>query len=136
MCSSLSFGLLDVLPLVRDRDAGGAPVTINIAEVGWTDAAVETLRRGESAVVRPRGNSMAPRVRSGAICELEPVTDPDMLRGDVVLAKVKGTVYLHLITALEKERVQIGNNRGRINGWTPNSNVYGRLTRVDNTRTA
>jgi len=37
-------------------------------------------------------------------------------RGDVVLVKVKGTVYLHLITALEKERVQIGNNRGRIIG--------------------
>jgi hypothetical protein len=46
-----------------------------------------------------------------------PVTEPDMLpRGDVVLVKVKGTVYLHLITALEKERVQIGNNRGRIIG--------------------
>lgn len=43
-----------------------------------------------------------------------------------------GFVYLHLITALEKERVQIGNNHGRINGWTPKSNVYGRATRIDN----
>ena len=80
---------------------------------------------------------MAPRVRSGATCELEPVTDAEMLRrGDVVLVKVKGTVYLHLITALEKERVQIGNNHGRINGWTPKANVYGRLTRIDNSPTA
>ena len=52
-----------------------------------------------------------PRIRSGAICELEPVTEGDVLRrGDIVLVKVKGTVYLHLITALERDRVQIGNN--------------------------
>jgi hypothetical protein len=102
--------------------------------MSWADAAIEQLRRGEAAIVRPRGNSMTPRVRSGDACELEPVNDPDALRrGDVVLVKVNGTVYLHLITALEKERVQIGNNHGRINGWTPKSNVYGRLRRIDTT---
>ena len=80
---------------------------------------------------------MTPRVRSGAACELEPVTDAALLRrGDIVLVKVKGTVYLHLITALEKERVQIGNNHGRINGWTQKTNVYGRLTRVNNSGSA
>ena len=80
---------------------------------------------------------MTPRVRSGAACEPEPVTDAAMLRrGDIVLVKVKGTVYLHLITALEKERVQIGNNHGRINGWTQKTNVYGRLARVNNSGSA
>jgi hypothetical protein len=104
--------------------------------MAWADAAIEQLRRGETAVVRPRGNSMTPRVRSGDACELEPVGDPSALRrGDVVLVKVKGTVYLHLITALEKERVQIGNNHGRINGWTSKANVYGRLKRIDNSDT-
>jgi hypothetical protein len=101
--------------------------------VSWADAAIERLRLGEAAVVRPRG-TMTPRVRSGAVCELEPVSDADVLRrGDIVLVKVKGTVYLHLITALEKERVQIGNNHGRINGWTPMGNVYGRVKHIDNT---
>jgi hypothetical protein len=101
--------------------------------VSWADAAIEKLRLGETAIVRPRGNSMTPRVRSGAICELEPVTDPGALRrGDIVLVKVKGTVYLHLITALEKDRVQIGNNHGRINGWTSKANVFGRAARIDN----
>jgi hypothetical protein len=61
------------------------------------------------------------------------VTDALALRrGDIVLVKVKGTVYLHQITALEKDRVQIGNNHGRINGWTPRANVYGRAARIDN----
>jgi hypothetical protein len=101
--------------------------------VGWADAAIERLRAGEVAVVRPRGNSMTPRIRSGAVCEVEPVSDGDVLRrGDIVRVKVKATVYLHLITALEKDRVQIGNNHGRINGWTPKSNVYGRVKHIDN----
>ena len=101
--------------------------------MGWADAAIDALRAGDVAVVRPRGNSMTPRIRSGATCELEPVTEGDVLRrGDIVLVKVKGTVYLHLVTALEKDRVQIGNNHGRINGWTPRGNVYGRVTQIDN----
>jgi len=44
--------------------------------------------------------------------------------------------YLHLITALEKDSVQIGNNHGRINGWTPQSNVYGRVRHIDNSGAA
>jgi hypothetical protein len=40
-----------------------------------------------------------------------------------------------LITALEKDRVQIGNNHGRVNGWTPKANVFGRAVRIDNSGT-
>ena len=51
--------------------------------------------------------------------------------GDVVLAKVAGTVYLHLVTAIAGERVLIGNNRGRINGWTGKQRVFGLCVEVD-----
>ena len=36
--------------------------------------------------------------------------------GDVVLCKVNGRHYLHLVKAIQGKRFQIGNNRGRING--------------------
>jgi hypothetical protein len=47
--------------------------------------------------------------------------------GDIVLTKVAGNVYIHLVKAIEpgKRRVQIGNNRGGINGWTGFDRVYG-----------
>ena len=47
--------------------------------------------------------------------------------GDIVLTKVAGNIYVHLVKAIEpaKRRVQIGNNRGGINGWTGFDRVYG-----------
>ena len=52
--------------------------------------------------------------------------------GDIVLCKVRGNEYLHLIKAVQGERFQIGNNRGLINGWVPPSAIFGKLVSVDN----
>jgi hypothetical protein len=56
------------------------------------------------------------------------VKSTDVLKtGMIVLARVSGRVYLHKITAVDygRHRVQIGNNRGGINGWTAYEKVYG-----------
>jgi hypothetical protein len=47
--------------------------------------------------------------------------------GDIVLARVAETVYLHLVSAIGTSagRVQISNNRGRVNGWTNHARIYG-----------
>ncbi|WP_343233266.1 hypothetical protein [Miltoncostaea oceani] len=74
---------------------------------------------------------MTPRIRSGQEVELAPVSDPSTLRtGEIVLVRVGGSTYLHLIRALERDRVQIGNNHGRVNGWTSRASVYGRVVRI------
>lgn len=73
---------------------------------------------------------MHPLVMSGQRVLLEPIGEKELQVGEVVLVKVKGSVYLHKITALEGERVQIGNNRGYINGWTIKDKVYGRVRSV------
>ncbi|MFK7769319.1 MAG: hypothetical protein AB8B55_19005 [Mariniblastus sp.] len=58
------------------------------------------------------------KVESGQLCTVEPIKDAQTLSvGDVVLCKVKGAQFLHLIKAIQGKRFQIGNNRGRINGW-------------------
>ena len=69
---------------------------------------------------------MAPRVKSNQLVIVKPITKTTILKiGDVVLCKVNGRPYLHLIKAMRKGQVQIGNNKGRINGWTSTKNVYG-----------
>ncbi len=77
---------------------------------------------------------MRPRVESGATVTLEPVTLADLRVDDIVLCRVKGNIYLHLVKAIrgpaDNRAVQIGNNRGGINGWT--RTVYGRAIVVDN----
>jgi hypothetical protein len=74
---------------------------------------------------------MLGKIESGQLCTVEPV-DPETLGvGDVVLCKVNGREYLHLIKAIQGTRIQIGNNRGRVNGWISANSVFGRCTRVE-----
>ena len=98
--------------------------------MGWADRAIALLRAGQEATIKPHGNSMRPIVASGATVRLAPVDLGALEVGDVVLCRVSGNVYLHLVTAKQGDRVQIGNNRGRVNGWT--KAVYGRAVQIDN----
>jgi hypothetical protein len=99
--------------------------------MGWAAHYIEKLRNGETVSFRPRGNSMAGKIESGQLCTVEP-TDPATIKvGEIVLCKVRGREYLHLIKAIQGERFQIGNNRGRINGWITANSIFGRCTRVE-----
>lgn len=74
---------------------------------------------------------MTGKIESGQLCTVEPA-DPDALKvGDVVLCKVNGREYLHLIKAIQGPRFQIGNNRGRINGWISAGAIFGRCVAVE-----
>ena len=100
--------------------------------MGWATSYIEKLRAGERVLFRPRGSSMSGKIESGQLCTVEPV-DPASLRvGDIVLCKVNGREYLHLIKAIQGPRFQIGNNRGRINGWISAGMIYGRCVQVGN----
>ena len=99
--------------------------------MSWAKFAIEALARGETVQIRPRGHSMSGKVNDGNLVTLAPC-DPDTLEfGDIVLVRVAGNVYLHLIKAKDGERFQIGNNRGGINGWVGKNSVYGKAIRVE-----
>jgi hypothetical protein len=102
------------------------------ARVSWADRAIAELREGRETTIRPVGGSMRPLVMSGARVRLAPLGDQPPRPGEIVLVRVKGSVYLHLVKAVDGERVQIGNNRGGINGWTGRTSVYGRAVAIDN----
>jgi hypothetical protein len=74
---------------------------------------------------------MKGRVESGSLVTLEPVDPADLQVGDVVLVRVKGRVYLHLVKALRGNQFQIGNNRGGINGWVGPTAIYGIATKIE-----
>jgi hypothetical protein len=99
--------------------------------MGWATGYIEKLRAGEAVSFRPRGHSMSGKIESGQLCTVEPV-DPAIVRvNDIVLCKVNGREYLHLVKAIQGQRFQIGNNRGRINGWVAASMIFGRCVRVE-----
>ncbi|HEY4453442.1 MAG TPA: hypothetical protein VGN81_03945 [Pseudonocardiaceae bacterium] len=99
--------------------------------VGVLDAVAARVARGETVQFRPTGSSMVPLIRSRQLVTVAPVDPARLDVGDIVLARVAGTVYLHRVPAIAGARVQIGNNRGRINGWTNRERVFGLCVAVD-----
>lgn len=90
---------------------------------------LEKLQNGETFVTSERGNSMIPLIKSGQEHKLAPAKWEDVSVGDIVYCKVNGNFYTHLVKAKDEQRgVQIGNNKGGINGWT--KQVYGKVTEV------
>ena len=97
----------------------------------WAQPAIEELRAGRNATIRPRGNSMRPKVMSGDVVELTPIDEDTALKkGDIVLVKVGTRVYLHLIKAIDGNRFLIGNNRGGTNGWVGRQCLYGKFYQI------
>lgn len=97
--------------------------------MAWCSAYLPRLEAGETVIMRPRGHSMTGIINSGDAVEISPVRESDILsKGDVVLCKVKGAYYLHLIKSVKPGSYLIGNNRGRTNGWTLRKNIFGKYT--------
>ena len=99
--------------------------------MGWATFHIQKLQRGETVQFRPRGNSMEGKVSSGQLCTVEPLGDTEIKVGDIVLCRVRGNEYLHLVKAVCENRYQIGNNRGHINGWVSRGSVFGKLVGVE-----
>lgn len=74
---------------------------------------------------------MKGRVESGSLVTLEPRAPEALSVDDIVLVKVGGNVYLHLIKAIDGDRFQIGNNHNKINGWVGANCIYGVAVRIE-----
>lgn len=97
---------------------------------GWASPLVDKLLAKETVQFRPRGNSMTGRIESGQLVTVAPV-NAALNHGDIVLCSVRGAIYLHIIKQGPRDdgKYLIGNNRGRINGWT--KVIFGRVTKVE-----
>ncbi len=84
---------------------------------------------GETVQFRPVGHSMSGRIESRQLVTVEPATADRVQVDEIVLCKVQGSVFLHLIKARRADgQLLIGNNRGAVNGWT--GIIYGRVIAV------
>ena len=98
--------------------------------MGWATGHIERLSKGETVQFRPRGHSMVGKIASGQLCTVEPLGERELDVGDIVLCRVNGNQYLHLVKAIQGETFQIGNNRGGINGWVTRRQIFGYLIDV------
>ena len=73
---------------------------------------------------------MRGKIEDGQRVTLGPVDPACVERGDVVLVRWKGGFLLHLVKEAANERLLIGNNIGRVNGWVQRQAVVGRVTHI------
>ena len=99
--------------------------------MGWATNHIARLQQGETVSFRPRGHSMSGKIESGQLCTVAPLGAVALAVGDIVLCRVRGAEYLHLIKAIDGKRYQIGNNRGRVNGWIGKTSIFGRLVSIE-----
>ena len=97
--------------------------------MSWATPYLPKLAAGRAVTLRPRGHSMEPLIASGQAVTVEPIVSDPIRVGDVVLCRVRGHHYLHLVKAIQGDRYLIGNNRGGLNGWINRRAIYGRWVR-------
>ena len=99
--------------------------------MGWATPYIEQLKEGKTVQFRPRGHSMKGKIKSGQLVTVSPLQERELKKGDIVLCKVNGHQYLHLIKAIQGTRYQIGNNIGGINGWIGRNAIFGICTKME-----
>lgn len=91
--------------------------------------AAQHLMNGEICILTGYGQSMTPILKSKQKVKVIPVTDKiDLKKNDIVFCKVKGSYYLHKISAIRNNKTyQISNNHGHVNGWISRNKIYGKV---------
>lgn len=112
---------------------GGIPYSYSGREDVITS---QRLQAGETCKVIGVGNSMTPIFKSHQPVICTPVTESTELhKKDIVLCKVNGRFYLHLIWSVRNggtnsEMFLIGNNHKHPNGWITRKNIFGKVVEI------
>jgi phage repressor protein C with HTH and peptisase S24 domain len=99
--------------------------------MGWADFHIQALGEGKTVQFRPKGDSMTGKINNGQLVTVIP--PPETIdEGSVVLCKVNGNQYLHLVSAIGQDgRYQTSNNKGHVNGWCTKANIFGVVIKVE-----
>ena len=93
--------------------------------------AVGVLEKAGNVILRCNGNSMRPLMAPGDALYIKKVDMSKLRVGDAVFCKVCANLQVHKVSAIDKERWQISNNKGFINGWVGASSIYGLCVQVE-----
>lgn len=100
--------------------------------MSWASSYIEVLKRDGIVKFRPRGHSMSGKINSGQLVTVKSIGNNETYDvGDIVLCKVSGRYYLHLISAISGSRFQISNNHGHINGWIGIGQIFGKCIAIE-----
>lgn len=95
------------------------------------------LSAGEDVQFRPKGSSMQPKINSGNLITVSPISKNPPKEGDIVFCKVHKNHYVHLVNRIIPRSgrgfvYEIANNKGKVNGIIGLGSIFGKVTKVEN----
>lgn len=104
--------------------------------MSWAQQYKELLAKGITVTFRPMGRSMEGLINQGDLVTVEPYRpgrSGTPVVGAIVLVTVGGKDYLHLVKAINMEKMTfvIGNNKGGVNGEATLAEIRGMVTHVE-----
>lgn len=99
--------------------------------MGWVKDALKELSETGECKIRPLGNSMKGKIESGQLVTIIKIDPKNIEIDDIAFIKWKGNYLLHLIKEIQEDKVLIGNNLGKINGWIPLKDVIGKVIKIE-----
>ena len=93
--------------------------------------AINVLEEKGNITIRCNGNSMQPLIKSKEAIHLKKVLPEQLRVGDAVFCRINKNLQVHKITAIDKERYQISNNKGFINGWVGSKSIFGLAVQIE-----
>ena len=99
--------------------------------MSWVKEALSAFEAGLEARVRPFGGSMRGRIESGQLVTIAPINSDHVKVDDVVFIRWKGNFILHIVKEIQDDKLLIGNNIGKMNGWADRTDVLGVVISVE-----
>lgn len=94
--------------------------------------AIQILAEKNQVILTCNGNSMRPIMAPGDALHIVKVESSKLRVDDAVFVKVNGNLQVHKISAIDKDRFQISNNKKMVNGWVNHNSIYGLCCQVNN----
>ncbi len=99
--------------------------------MGWAANHIAQLCKGNTVAFRPRDPSMVGRIPAGQKCTIAPVDPAALEIGDIVLCRVKGAEFLHVVKGIDGDLFQIADCKGGVKGWSTGDDIFGRCIKME-----
>lgn len=93
--------------------------------MGNRSYAIKILEEKGEVVIKAQGKSMQPKIMDGSSIFLKKVDSSQLRVGDAVFVKVKSSLVVHEIGAINGDQFKIQNHKGFVNGWVSKNAIYG-----------
>jgi len=98
--------------------------------MSWVKEALKQLSATGTCQVRPIGGSMRGRIESGQLVTIKAIEGNEVALEDAIFIRWKGNYLIHLAKEITEDKILIGNNIGKINGWIDKDQVIGKVVKV------